>query len=132
MKRAEPEEGEESPEEEVEQKPVKKAKEKEEEKPAAQKETDDMIEVNENCISEQLDSRRRIQVKEFKGKLYVDIREFYSADGELKPTKKGGLREVILQECFCLLTHGKSWSDSQELQMPRSPRMEKRNKLIFS
>lgn len=25
----------------------------------------------------------------FKGKLYVDIREFYEADYEMKPTKKG-------------------------------------------
>ena len=36
-----------------------------------------------------MDGRRKIQVKEFKGKLYVDIREFYYVNRELKPTKKG-------------------------------------------
>lgn len=36
-----------------------------------------------------LGSRRFIKLSEFKGKWYVNIREFYDAGGELKPTKKG-------------------------------------------
>jgi len=31
-----------------------------------------------------------VKVHEFKGKVYVDIREFYESDGELKPSRKGG------------------------------------------
>jgi len=31
----------------------------------------------------------RVQRTEFKGKEYIDIRKFYDADGEWKPTKKG-------------------------------------------
>lgn len=37
----------------------------------------------------QLSDKRKITVREFKGKVYVDIREFYESDGELKPGKKG-------------------------------------------
>ena len=37
----------------------------------------------------QLADKRKISVREFKGKVYVDIREFYESDGELKPGKKG-------------------------------------------
>ncbi|XP_067000833.1 RNA polymerase II transcriptional coactivator [Anabrus simplex] len=36
-----------------------------------------------------LESKRLLKVREFKGKLYIDIREYYEADGELKPGKKG-------------------------------------------
>lgn len=36
-----------------------------------------------------LGSRRFVKLSEFKGKWYVNIREFYDAGGELKPTKKG-------------------------------------------
>lgn len=37
----------------------------------------------------QLGKQRHVKLTEFKGKWYVDIREFYDAGGELKPTKKG-------------------------------------------
>jgi hypothetical protein len=37
-----------------------------------------------------LDRNRFVKVHEFKGKVYVDIREFYESDGELKPSRKGG------------------------------------------
>jgi hypothetical protein len=38
----------------------------------------------------QLDKTRFIKVNEFKGKVYVNIREFYmDGSGELKPGKKG-------------------------------------------
>ena len=30
-----------------------------------------------------------VKVREFRGKIYVDIREYYEADGEMKPGKKG-------------------------------------------
>ncbi|KAI5707502.1 RNA polymerase II transcriptional coactivator-like isoform X2 [Diaphorina citri] len=37
----------------------------------------------------QLDNTRFVKVKEFKGKLYVDIREHYEKDGQMLPGKKG-------------------------------------------
>lgn len=36
-----------------------------------------------------LENRRFVKVREFKGKVMVDIREYYDAGGELKPGKKG-------------------------------------------
>lgn len=36
-----------------------------------------------------LGKNRFVKLREFKGKYYVDIREFYNADGDLKPGKKG-------------------------------------------
>ncbi|KAB0793861.1 hypothetical protein PPYR_13487 [Photinus pyralis] len=36
-----------------------------------------------------LGKNRFVKLTEFKGKWYVNIREFYDADGELKPGKKG-------------------------------------------
>jgi len=36
-----------------------------------------------------LDPKRMVKINEFRGKVFVDIREYYDADGELKPTKKG-------------------------------------------
>lgn len=43
-----------------------------------------------------LDRNRFVKVHEFKGNVYVDIREFYEADGELKPSRKGGFANRIL------------------------------------
>ncbi|XP_015917066.1 activated RNA polymerase II transcriptional coactivator p15 [Parasteatoda tepidariorum] len=37
----------------------------------------------------QLARMRYVNVREFRGKVLIDIREFYEADGELKPGKKG-------------------------------------------
>jgi len=36
-----------------------------------------------------LDARRMVKINEFRGKVFVDIREYYEQDGELKPGKKG-------------------------------------------
>jgi len=36
-----------------------------------------------------ISNTRFVTVSEFKGKVRVDIREFYNADGELRPGKKG-------------------------------------------
>ena len=37
----------------------------------------------------QLSSKKFATVKKFKGKIYVDIREYYESGGEMKPGKKG-------------------------------------------
>ncbi|XP_015763952.1 PREDICTED: RNA polymerase II transcriptional coactivator KIWI-like [Acropora digitifera] len=48
----------------------------------------------EDNFSFPLADRRKISVREFKGKVYVDIREFYESDGELKPGKKGIMLQI--------------------------------------
>lgn len=37
----------------------------------------------------QLDNNKRITIREFRGKSFLDIREFYNKDGEMMPGKKG-------------------------------------------
>ena len=37
----------------------------------------------------ELDRFKRVTVREFKGSIFVDIREFYDKNGELLPGKKG-------------------------------------------
>lgn len=45
---------------------------------------------DDNEFSWSLDKNRQVTVREFKGKVYVDIREFYlDNNGDLKPGKKG-------------------------------------------
>lgn len=36
-----------------------------------------------------LSSNKMVKVRTFKGKTYIDIREYYDKDGEMLPTKKG-------------------------------------------
>ncbi|CAH0714344.1 unnamed protein product, partial [Brenthis ino] len=36
-----------------------------------------------------LEGKKLVKVREFKGKVYIDIREFYEKNGELLPGKKG-------------------------------------------
>ena len=40
-------------------------------------------------FSSQIGNKRKVSVREFKGRLLIDIREFYEKDGELMPGKKG-------------------------------------------
>ncbi len=37
----------------------------------------------------EIGQKRFVRVSEFKGKVRIDIREYYTADDELKPGKKG-------------------------------------------
>jgi len=40
-----------------------------------------------------LGNNRQVNVRDFKGKYYVDIREmYYDKEGDLKPTKKGNTK----------------------------------------
>ena len=36
-----------------------------------------------------IEGKKLLKIREFKGKVYVDIREFYEKNGELLPGKKG-------------------------------------------
>ncbi|KAI2640270.1 ssDNA-binding transcriptional regulator [Xylaria nigripes] len=49
-----------------------------------------------------LSGNRRVVVQNFKGKTYVNIREYYEADGVLKPGKKGIM--LPLEQYNALLT----------------------------
>jgi hypothetical protein len=46
-----------------------------------------------------LDKNRFVKVHEFRGNVYVDIREFYESDGELKPGRKGGCAQKSWMLC---------------------------------
>lgn len=39
--------------------------------------------------NQQLGKNKFVDVREFKGKVLVDIREYYEKDGEMRPGKKG-------------------------------------------
>lgn len=72
---------------EVKSKKKQKRKDVEEakEKPAKKTKTDD------ETIWD-LGNNRQVNVRNFKGKYYVDIREmYYDKDGDLKPGKKGNI-----------------------------------------
>jgi Transcriptional Coactivator p15 (PC4) len=43
----------------------------------------------EDDVSWELENNRHVKVREFRGKVLVDIREYYEKDGKLLPGKKG-------------------------------------------
>ncbi|XP_050520062.1 RNA polymerase II transcriptional coactivator [Daktulosphaira vitifoliae] len=65
---------------------------------------------NEEEHSWVLERNRFVKVRDFKGKLYVDIREFYEKDGNLLPGKKG--ISLTMQQWNKLLDHVEDIKDS--------------------
>lgn len=47
-----------------------------------------------------LDKTRFIKVRDFRGKILVDIREFYEKNGELLPGKKGN--DYLYSNLICI------------------------------
>ncbi|XP_014250842.1 RNA polymerase II transcriptional coactivator [Cimex lectularius] len=66
----------------VKKQKVEKSKPKPKPKPSKQRDEDEEP-------SWSLDNRRFIKVREFRGKVMIDIREYYERDGDLLPGKKG-------------------------------------------
>lgn len=65
----------------------KKKRQDEDDKPAKKAKKE-----NEETIWD-LGNNRQVNVRDFKGKYYVDIREmYYDKEGDLKPTKKGNTK----------------------------------------
>ena len=63
----------------------KEKSKKDDSKDNSEEEESDIIKTKDE-IAIKLDDKKRITVRKFKGKLLVDIREFYN---EIKPRKKG-------------------------------------------
>ena len=66
----------------------KEKNKKDDSKDNSEEEESDIIKTKDE-IAIKLDDKKRITVRKFKGKLLVDIREFYNDKGEMKPGKKG-------------------------------------------
>lgn len=71
-----------------------------------------------------LGRNRRLTVESFKGVVRIDIREFYDADGELKPGKKGislrtnlwnTLKDKIHDINSCVMTNESLLVDLEDL-----------------
>ena len=73
----------------------KKKKEKKEEKEEKEEEKD--IEVTKDEIIIHLDNKKRLTISKFKGRLFVNIREYYDDNGTMKPGKKG---ITLSKECW--------------------------------
>ncbi|XP_062554404.1 RNA polymerase II transcriptional coactivator [Armigeres subalbatus] len=58
--------------------------------PVKKSKTDSASTTNDKGEEEwTLDRNRKITVSEFKGKIYVNVREYYEKDGKTLPSKKG-------------------------------------------
>ncbi|XP_076655415.1 single stranded-binding protein c31A [Halictus rubicundus] len=80
---------EDSSEEEVRPKKKQKKRESEDKEAKVSKKPEKESQQNEDTAWD-LGNNRQISVRDFKGKLYVDIREmYYDKDANLKPGKKG-------------------------------------------
>ncbi|XP_050294881.1 RNA polymerase II transcriptional coactivator [Anthonomus grandis grandis] len=51
--------------------------------------SDDSFRTEDKEPTWDLGKNRFVKLSEFKGKVYINIREFYNADGDLRPGKKG-------------------------------------------
>lgn len=78
------ESGDESDIDEVEPKEKEEKKEKSPKKQTEESDTED-----DNKSEWQLSKNRKISINKFKGKMLIDIREYYEAGGEMKPGRKG-------------------------------------------
>ncbi|XP_011163174.1 activated RNA polymerase II transcriptional coactivator p15 [Solenopsis invicta] len=78
-----------SSEEEVKSSKKKQKRDRDEDEEAPKKSTKKPKTEDEEDLWD-LGNNRRVNVRNFKGKYYVDIREmYYDKDGDLKPGKKG-------------------------------------------
>merc|ERR1712226_1171521 len=68
--------------EKVKEKPAKKKK-----KPKPESGSDD--DDNDEKSGWELGRNRKVSINEFRGKVLIDIREYYDAGGEMKPGRKG-------------------------------------------
>ena len=78
--------------------------------------------AEQSLLCGQIGKSRYISVSEFKGKPYVNIREYYDDKGVEKPGKKGTLPDAsqgegissvsFIQVLVCLPTNGRNWSPS--------------------
>ncbi|KAJ4455345.1 putative Transcriptional Coactivator p15 (PC4) [Paratrimastix pyriformis] len=87
-----------APEKEEEEHPEEEKKETKKARPSKKNDEDEfkfeLVRLPfESCVSLIMfapqGSKRFVTVRKFKGRVYVDIREFYEDDGEMKPGKKG-------------------------------------------
>ncbi|EKE39180.1 hypothetical protein ENUP19_0317G0087 [Entamoeba nuttalli] len=58
----------------------------------------------------QLGERKYVRLNQFKGTKYIDVREFYERDGELKPGQKGiSLKDYEFEELVNNIDKIKKW-----------------------
>ncbi|XP_057303086.1 activated RNA polymerase II transcriptional coactivator p15-like [Hydractinia symbiolongicarpus] len=67
---------------------VEQSKKKNKKEKTAKKE-DNASHGDDDASSWDLGKKKKVSISEFKGQTYINIREYYEADGELKPGRKG-------------------------------------------